>query len=786
MYTPEELRDILDTAIEPPLGTHVRHIENALGEIRRNIFFQLINSKDLPPSSQTSDGAVNDNKRALWIDLLKKEIYSQTSRSLIDPGYPIGMTIGESHGQPLTQLSLNSFHTTTGAGGAGTSGLGEQPFYTVNDGTLPAFNQLINMTKTKDRRDVKSWIHFNRDMKESDVILFRNMIVNKTLEEFLINGSRTSGSTIVYFDDSQVVGGSDEPIFEPWYPVFFKKYGAMPANVRKDMAYRLMFDPYKLFLYRKPLFLIGEMLRSMCYCVWSQTTVGYIDIFFHETSSAQTKQKLISSIMGILVSGVTRITNVVPRFVGVLDALEVRNPGSIKPLFGSTEGELVIFVKTIVLRHIPIETVLRKIFLENPNVETYRYIPRDIKGQTLDDLTSFYNGCVIFKLKFKKEEGTPVMSQSSEEFRLKLLELHAETKYFFAETTGSNLIEVMRRPDVNRLMTISNDPHEINEVIGLEAARNWLENEFCAFFGNGSRGGISPKHYSAIPDFMTNKGILSAVTSKGILRERRGFYSNASFDNVMKALGHTATFGRKEPVTSTSSCILMGKACSFGTGAFKVIIKDQSSLPQRASAGGGGSTFIEEVPKTDFVARNTSGAISVSVEPGMADKIIAETINAAEATAGSALRAAPLKGVNPFLQGLGVMPLTTTAAGVVRQGLRGQRPPTRSPSPSTRLLAVSRVGNNVPEISEPNDLGTQPTQRKIVSSLKVIQTSRARSPSPVPARAPAPVPKPKGKNVRKPKISDLPSGPIAKTQERNSEAQGASFLPKFQPDELDF
>ena len=50
------------------------------------------------------------------------------------------------------------------------------------------------------------------------------------------------------------------------------------------------------------------------------------------------------------------------------------------------------------------------------------------------------------------------------------------------ETTGSNLIDIFKHPAVDSSRTVSNDIHEVYDVLGIEAARTVLINEIDEIF----------------------------------------------------------------------------------------------------------------------------------------------------------------------------------------------------------------------------------------------------------------------------------------------------------------
>ncbi len=66
-------------------------------------------------------------------DMLCNEIITQTNKSFIEPGEMIGIVTAQSLGEPLTQMTLNTFHRA----GSGVKGMGG----------IPRLTEIMNMTK---------------------------------------------------------------------------------------------------------------------------------------------------------------------------------------------------------------------------------------------------------------------------------------------------------------------------------------------------------------------------------------------------------------------------------------------------------------------------------------------------------------------------------------------------------------------------------------------------------------------------------------------------------------
>jgi hypothetical protein len=111
--------------------------------------------------------------------------------------------------------------------------------------------------------------------------------------------------------------------------------------------------------------------------------------------------------------------------------------------------------------------------------------------------------------------------------------------------------------------TISNDVHEIKEILGIEAARNFLISEFITV--TSSEGiYINPRHVTLLVDFMTSLGDVFGITFSGISRQQVGPLARMSDQRTMDVVKEASGFGVSEAVRGTSASIYIGKENDFG------------------------------------------------------------------------------------------------------------------------------------------------------------------------------------------------------------------------------
>ena len=147
------------------------------------------------------------------------------------------------------------------------------------------------------------------------------------------------------------------------------------------------------------------------------------------------------------------------------------------------------------------------------------------------------------------------------------------------DTNGTNLLDVMGHPDVDFTRTISNDIHEIYELLGIEAAREAIINEMTELLSfDGTY--INYRHISVLSDIMTNRGALMSIDRHGINKSDRGPLAKCSFEETPDIISKAAIFGEYDRVNGVSANIMLGQEVKIGTGCVDVLF-DESFYNQR-------------------------------------------------------------------------------------------------------------------------------------------------------------------------------------------------------------
>jgi DNA-directed RNA polymerase beta' subunit len=135
---------------------------------------------------------------------------------------------------------------------------------------------------------------------------------------------------------------------------------------------------------------------------------------------------------------------------------------------------------------------------------------------------------------------------------------------YVLDTVGCNLREILNMElDANR--TISNQIHEVHEVLGIEAARNLILREINGVL-KASGIYLNQKHLYLLCDIMTNKGYIQTIDRHGMNKSDIGPLAKCSFEETDDQLTKAAIFSHIDTMNSIASSLIMGQMGNFGTG----------------------------------------------------------------------------------------------------------------------------------------------------------------------------------------------------------------------------
>ncbi|XP_042455740.1 DNA-directed RNA polymerase III subunit 1-like isoform X1 [Zingiber officinale] len=134
---------------------------------------------------------------------------------------------------------------------------------------------------------------------------------------------------------------------------------------------------------------------------------------------------------------------------------------------------------------------------------------------------------------------------------------------------GTNLLGVMGTQGIDGRKTTSNHVIEVQQTLGIEAARKCIVNEIQ--YTMRSHGmSIDLRHMMLLADLMTYKGEVLGITRFGISKMKESVLMLASFEKTAEHLFNASYAGRDDRIEGVSECIIMGIPMQLGTGILKL------------------------------------------------------------------------------------------------------------------------------------------------------------------------------------------------------------------------
>jgi DNA-directed RNA polymerase subunit A' len=132
-------------------------------------------------------------------------------------------------------------------------------------------------------------------------------------------------------------------------------------------------------------------------------------------------------------------------------------------------------------------------------------------------------------------------------------------------TAGTNLKEIMQFKGVDTTRTISNDLHEVSDVLGVETARSVIIREIDKV--KNSQGlDIDKRHLMLIADAMTSTGEVKGITRMGIISQKSSILARASFETPVKQFVNASLKNNKDELNSVIENIILNQPVPVGTG----------------------------------------------------------------------------------------------------------------------------------------------------------------------------------------------------------------------------
>ena len=178
------------------------------------------------------------------------------------------------------------------------------------------------------------------------------------------------------------------------------------------------------------------------------------------------------------------------------------------------------------------------------------------------------------------------------------------------DTTGSNLMETLAIDFIDNKRTYSNDIKEVFNVLGIEAARQVLYNEFVDVM-EFSDVYINYHHLSLLCDRMTCTKNMVPIFRSGILNDDIGPIAKGTFEVHTEVFLNAARHADFDHMRGVSANVMMGQVGYYGTNAFNLVL-DMKETEKLADAALVINDTNTEINKLFKISEETSDICSKS------------------------------------------------------------------------------------------------------------------------------------------------------------------------------
>jgi len=199
---------------------------------------------------------------------------------------------------------------------------------------------------------------------------------------------------------------------------------------------------------------------------------------------------------------------------------------------------------------------------------------------------------------------------------LKDMVVKGDSKYerkdmWILDTVGSNLLDIFPLDFIDYTRTYSNDIREIYNVLGIEAVRQNILNEFNEVM-EASDAYVNYHHLSVLCDRMTVKADLVPMFRSGIISDDIGPIAKSTYEMHTEIFLDASRHGDFDQMRGVSANVMCGQMGFYGTNSFSLLL-DMKAITQLEE------TELQHEPDIDshFTSTEDSNAMKIDVANGV-------------------------------------------------------------------------------------------------------------------------------------------------------------------------
>lgn len=211
-------------------------------------------------------------------------------------------------------------------------------------------------------------------------------------------------------------------------------------------------------------------------------------------------------------------------------------------------------------KNVFIRIYIRAQQFKKTNVVNVNNIEDFIKSELLNSIIRGIDG-----IKSSNIDGNVLKTQIDENGSIK------KVKQNIITTNGTNLREILTNDYINPYMTKSDSIIEMQEILGVEAARNSIITELMSIMPAADN-----KYYAVYADRMSTLGFITSIDKSGIdIREKKNLLLGISTSHVLAGLENGAINSIKSQTKTLSPSLMVGKMPKQSSNYNKIIINEK-------------------------------------------------------------------------------------------------------------------------------------------------------------------------------------------------------------------
>lgn len=177
------------------------------------------------------------------------------------------------------------------------------------------------------------------------------------------------------------------------------------------------------------------------------------------------------------------------------------------------------------------------------------------------------NTNILFLLNKLKRELPDILICGINKIKRVIISKKEETSDYLLLIEGNGISEIRAIEGVSKSKIKSNNILEIENVLGIEVARQAIVEELGTTMKSHGIN-VDTRHLTVLADTMTQTGTVLGITRFGISKMKESVMMLSSFEKTTEHLFNASLDGKKDCLSGVSESVIVGKMPNIGTGLF--------------------------------------------------------------------------------------------------------------------------------------------------------------------------------------------------------------------------